>query len=420
MKLKIRANVFSPYGFDELLLLILLFLIINPVSYSRISPFILIGLSIVWLLFANIVSPQSFSRSVTNKLFVATMVYPFLLLLYSLRSNVLFEMKSFMECVIIFIFLYCINRKNHNTIEKVQKFVFFYLIVIAAYTSCQLLSNPLISRMMAGSADKYGNFLTGGYNTVYGIMLLSLAVLGVIRQSKAKYKFLPIFVLFSIFILLSQYTTAFLLLLLGVIMIVFEKNKKLRNFLLLFLIASIIFVILFPEIVSRYILSLAHLFPSEAFQRYRMEQLAEMTINFNNGNYDSATMEGTVSRVDLYRVTMNTIGNNFFLGAGNADRALIGGHATFLDVIAKFGIICGGAYVFTKLYLIRKISQMIPYIYSGYYRMIGIIYVVLSLLNTTDDMMISTIIFVIIPFFFLLNDFKKDSSDRIISKEIIS
>ena len=44
-----------------------------------------------------------------------------------------------------------------------------------------------------------------------------------------------------------------------------------------------------------------------------------------------------------------TIGNNFFFGVGNADRTLIGSHATFLDVIAKFGIFCGGAYVFATV-----------------------------------------------------------------------
>lgn len=409
MSLKLKLNLFRTLGQDEIFLLILLFLIINPISYSRISPFILIGLSVIWLLAAITVSQHSMSKSLTNKMFAVTCIYPILLLLYSVRADVLFEKKSFMDCIIILIFLYNINRRSIKLIEKQMKFMMLYLILIALYTIYQLILNPRVSRLMAGSAATYGNFLTGGYNTVYGVMLLSLALLGVITKTKAKSKYLPILVVFVVFIILSQYTTAFLLLMIGFIMIIFNKKKAWRIIFMFLAGACIIFVIIFPEIVSGYISYLAHLFPTGTFQRYRIQQLAELIVNFSNGNYGSTTTEGTIIRVDLYREMGKTIGNNFFFGVGNADRTLIGSHATFLDVIAKFGIFCGGAYVFARLYLLRKISMMIPGIYSRYYKVIGAIYMALSLLNTTDDMMISTVIFVAIPFIFLLNDKSENS-----------
>lgn len=411
MSLKLKLNLFRTLGQDEIFLFILLFLIINPISYSRINPFILVVLSVIWLLAANIVSRHSMSKSLTNKMFVVTCIYPIFLLLYSVRADVLFEKKSAMDCIIILFFLYSINRRNTRSIEKQMKCIMLYLTLISVYTIYQLTLNPLVSRLMAGSAAIYGNFLTGGYNTVYGVMLLSLALIGVITKTKVKSKYLPVLVIFVVFILLSQYTTAFLLLTIGTVMIIFNKKRAWRIIFLIFVSACITFVVIFPEIVSGYISYLAHLFPSGTFQRYRIQQLAELIVNFSNGNYGSTTTEGTIIRVDLYREIGKTIGDNFFFGVGNADRTLVGNHATFLDVIAKYGIFCGGTYVFARLYLIKKISTMIPDTYQGYYKIIGVIYIVLSLLNTTDDMMISTMIFVTIPYIFLLN-----STDQSYSK----
>lgn len=386
-------------GLDEKIFLLLLFLIINPISYARINPAIISAVSIAWVVFSYCSVPKTFSGCMESPMFVLAAIYPISLFLYSFRSDVVFEKRSVVDCVIILSMLFYLRKNGRNTIKSKLRFVLLYLMLIASYSIVALMHNPMVSRMMAGHRE-YGNLLIGGYNTVYGLVLFSLAILG-IAISKKKYR--VGYFLFVVFILMSQYAMALGLLATGTILVIFEKNKKVSNIFGLCIILLIMLILLFPQEFAAGIVSVSDCFPEGTFQKYRIRQLGEIISGFiEQGIIVSKTTEGTVSRIDLYRITFETISNNLMWGAGNTSRQLVGGHATFLDAIAQYGLLCGSVLVITRICLFAKIMKLIPCQYRYCYRIVALLYFALGFLNTINDMMISMIVYLAIPYLFII------------------
>lgn len=401
MVLKMKIPFLNSLGVDEVIVYILLFLVINPISYARISPVVVMIATLIWFLSAYNASPGNMGKCITSPLFINICIYPILLVIYSIRSDIRFEKKSIADCVIVLMMLYYMGKNK----EKLHKFIVGYLVIISGYSIIVLLRNPMISRIMAGESAKYGNFLTGGYNTVYGLVFLSVAILGLIVNDKYRnHRNSLIFMLFATFIVLSQYVTALILLVLGSVLIFCGRNRFWKTFFVMCFVIGITLLILFPDFIVSLLFSISKWFPEGTFQRYRIQQLGELIVNFRQGIVSSTTTEGSVVRVDLYKITFDTIKSNFLWGVGNVSKKLTGGHATFLDVIAEYGVICGGVFIFTRVCLFFQILKFVPEQYKYCYRIIGFLFILLSIINTTNDMGISVIIYLEIPYLFLVSN----------------
>ena len=211
--------------------------------------------------------------------------------------------------------------------------------------------------------------------------------------------------LFAVFILMSQYVTASILLAIGSVFVVLKNNSMLRNVFLICVCACLLLVLYYPQGIVDGLFAVSDWFPQNTFQNSRMRQLGEVVSGtISQGVIASKTAAGSIHRIDLYRITLDTIRENPMWGAGNMSIQSIGGHATFLDMIAKYGVICGGVYFFTKIFCLFKIIRAIPAQYRYYYRIVGILYISLGFLNAINDMMISMIVFLAIPYLFIIED----------------
>ena len=78
---------------------------------------------------------------------------------------------------------------------------------------------------------------------------------------------------------------------------------------------------------------------------------------------------------------------------------LIGGHSTFIDRLGQYGILGGGVYIVTRIYILLKVCKTLPEEGRYIYGVSVVIYAILSILNTTNRNSLLMMMIVIIPFF---------------------
>lgn len=392
------------FGFDEILFFLLLFLIINPISYDRINSVIISSVAVAWVFFAYFSAPKILTWCMRNKLFLVSAIYPMILFLYSFRTDVTFEKRSFIDCLIILSMLFYLRKKNVTAIRRQCKFILAYLIAISFHSIFVLKDDPTISRRMAGFAKEYGDFLTGGFDTVYGIMFLALVILGISLERK-KWKYLLIYILFLLFILMAQYAIAIIFLGFGSLLIFLWKNKACRRMFGICMGGLLCLVLLYPQGIVSALVFVSDLIPDGNLQKYRVLQLSVSIDGFiRYGMVNLGTITGWDNRLDTYRISFDTIMKYPLWGAGNVSRELIGHHSAFLDAIASYGVLLGGIFFFVKVFCLVKVLRLVPDSYKYCYCIIAMMYVALGFFNPLNYAMLSMVVYLAVPYLFIAED----------------
>ena len=331
---------FCSVQLDSVLFYLLVFLVINPISYARISSlFIFLGF-LFWLIFAYAKNTSKIRKIIGNPVFLTSCIFPITLIFFSWRADVIFEKRCILDSMIVMLMLFYFHS-DRNSIHIKSSFILGYLFIIAIYSSYMLLQDPMISRLMAGEADVYGNSLTGGYNTVYGVMIFTLGLLGVaLRKEKGSTKYYLFAFCFFIFVLLSKYVIALVMLIIGGVAVLSEHSRFLR--ITIFVMAFLIlFTFLFyPFFLQSISFAISDLFPQGDFEGNRWHQIGDLIIQFRTGNFTSNTSLSPVTRIDLYKQTFDAFVSNPFWGVGNTGTAMYnaGEHATVLDNLLSMGL----------------------------------------------------------------------------------
>ena len=400
----------------EIFAIVFLFLVYNPVSYARINPLVVMSAGIMWLFSAFKTNPKAVARSVNDKIFIVSLLFPLILLVLSLRSDVQFEKRCLMEPIFVLFFLFYVKAENRKAMIIITDFLIGYIIIISLNTIFMLGIDPDISRMMAGSSRTYGNFITGGYGTVYLLVLLTTALFSFYLDNKhckwriltvQNSKILIICLLFTVFIIRSRYTTAILILVFGMTAEFIGHKKERRLVFGIIMGGGVLFLLFQTNALSPLLMNLSMWFP-EGISRNRIHQLADVILNLSNGIVSSKASFGSLQRVDLYLLSFNTIRENWVLGVGNLDILLYGGHMTFLDAMAKYGIFFGGIYISTRVYVLYAIATKFLTKYRVLYKILIFLFIILSFLNITDDLMILSTMFILIPFLCYLRETEKN------------
>lgn len=355
--------------------------------------------ALVWGIAAFVSDRKGFEHVLGDRLLWINLCYPVILFLSVTIVNGFFIKHSILLPIMIFYFLYYYQKK-FKTIECRLGLgaSIAYLLLIHIYTLFMLKQDPNISRLLASSAygARYGNVWTGGYGHTYVTMLICIIVFAMILRCKnVAWRFIMIFVeAFSVlFLMKAGYTMALLFAAGGILLVIlFEIGSKRKG-------AAVILmgVILLPGIllVAGKGLNLLATIITNVYAQKRLQEVANL-LQFNgiksNGDL--------VGRFGLYKLSAETFIKSPLVGVGNGTlyrKALYGGHSTFLDNLACFGLLGGGTYIGLILYnlgnLCGRIEKDSRYIYISAFAA----YILLSVVNVSDVVAIYAAVFLLIP-----------------------
>lgn len=308
-----------------------------------------------------------------------------------------------------FLFLYAFmgyfysTQARKKTIHTILFFVAISFIVTSFTTSFTLLENIDASRLMTSSSTspEITEYLesrnVAAYDFVYGVVVLIPILIMCFRYLKksSKKSFLMISIVtvlaFTV-IVLSNFTTAYFLLLLAITLALLTNNK--RPF------VSMLILGIFLLMVSPFLLDLLNLFlitMKNMIPSMRTQIKLEGIISIINGNIDYGSV---TSRSGLLRNSIESFLSApiFGVGAYYSNREVIGIHAQFIDDLGRFGIV-GAIPIFTFMFLIlKKVFMRIQdrkiknaYLYSAF------IFFLLGFMNPTQAYGISFSVFFMLP-----------------------
>ncbi len=293
------------------------------------------------------------------------------------------QLIYFVTIVGIF-FYYIRERKKDNNNRLIILLLVWALDVLLSslHTIIRLIENPYVSRLLTAGKDVPNPEAIISYSIVYGLVLLAPFLCAQIfrteQYQRLAWSVIAAFVF--VFILLTQFTTAVLLYVLGMMLVVVSKLLRTKNG--FWWVAGIIALGMILLYSLKGIVKL-YIFPASINSRLNM-----IYDFFVAGKVDDET--DLVLRLEVYAQSLKAIVFNGFLGDFLLHNAPTGQHSEILDAIGGYGIVYFAilVYFFVKMYDFYKgnISKENFRIYQ----MTLIIFIIMSLINTTlwSEMMI--------------------------------
>ena len=242
---------------------------------------------------------------------------------------------AFFSVAVVYAFGVVYNSKNLKMLKFIWV-VFLVSITITVVLSVRvLIENPGASRVLASSAfERYGASEyrkqgLGGFGLTYSLVFFIPLLIYWINHAKKKAFAIALLILTSINILLSGYTTAFLLIVLALCLYIFFKlNSYQKTFLVIFLVFFVIFQKYF---LPDFLYYLSELFGSK--------QMAEHLVEIADILAGEASLFD-LGRVDLLEKSWEMfLTNPLFGGKFVSENFEIGGHSTFMDILGTNGLL---------------------------------------------------------------------------------
>ena len=235
--------------------------------------------------------------------------------------------------------------------EKAFKAVRFSIVITVITTIIGCIRNPMAARILATietSQDErnisFGWQNIGGYGFVYTVVLLYPLLIYAYKQNRLKWFFFyPLAVSTFALVILSEYATALLLLIISSMFIFISKKLSLRG-MIVFGAFAVVFILLFQGVINNLLRSLADIVDSEI--------LSERLITLAGGK--TALEKSDNERIWLYRYSFNTFLSSPLFGTMFGKYGRIGGHSSILDTLAKYGLVGLAVlyFMYRKIYIV--------------------------------------------------------------------
>lgn len=270
-------------------------------------------------------------------------------------------------------------RKKEYKIKKYFCIVIFLAFLATAIASIiGLQQYPDASRYLALAESyddafiRYSFMNIGGYNFVYGAVLLYPVAIYAYKERKiGLWLFIIIFVIELLLLLNAGYTTALILFMISSVFLFFRRNLSVKNVIFIIII-SIILIAVFSDLLSQGLNALADIIENNDISE-RLRSLA--------GGREGIEQSDD-NRIYWYRLSLNVFLESPLFGR-MFGKLYVGGHSFILDSLAEYGIV--GLSVLIYLYVtIYKLFYK-PYSKSsgfGYILWAFLQPIVLSTVNT--------------------------------------
>ncbi len=289
------------------------------------------------------------------------------------RQDVM-QMVYFVTIAVIF-FYYIGERKKDNN-KRITILLLAWAVDI--FLSCirsidRLIDYPLLSRHLATGIYIYNSEGVISFSVVYGLVLLAPFLCAQIfrTQKKERLAWISATVFTFAMVVLTQFTIAILLYLLGTLIFVVYKMLRMKNgfwWILGIIVAGMIGLYSLGAIVS------LNIFPSTI--NMRIKGLYEFLVK-GSASGDAAL------RLQVYLQSFKAVVFNGFLGNVILNNVASGGHSEILDAIGDYGIVYFACFVYFFVKMYRFYKQHISKENMTLYNMTLALFIVVSLINTS-------------------------------------
>ncbi len=264
------------------------------------------------------------------------------------------------------------------------------LLITAVTTIIGVIQYPNAARTLATVSSQDPEAILfdwhniGGFGFVYSLVLLyPILILAYKRRKISFIRTIAITILIFAVAVFTEYTTAFLMLIITSFLFFTKKEFSLQGVILL-VIAEVLIVILFNEVISSLLTMLGNAVNSETISE-RLTALA--------GGTDGLEASDD-NRISLYRTSIQTFFRHPLLGTFLTGGGGIGGHSFLLDTLAQYGLL--GAFVLFFSY--RKIYLVF---YQIYHQESGFGYVLWAFMQTLLLSCVNTGMWLIVLAFYM-------------------
>ena len=375
----------------------------------------------IWVIIASFNDKSYFMKIIKD-------TYPMLFFLMINISIDLISRDTITEYLYDFILLemlYCIYlyyEKEHYSFKKLFLYIFIFEFFIVSYSSISLLKeNPYFIRDIGSGivdiVDQYRGKIYGNFTYLYGLTFYSVYIFFILRNLKFRKKYLVVISLITaLFLLISaNFFIASLTAILSSLFfwITYQNNK----FSLLKAFIFIVVLFFFKTLVAEFFLYLSERQESNTLIAEKYGDIAGFL------NQDGSSMQ-TDFRILLYTGSLGVFFEHPFTGVYSLDVAtnyLIGGHSSFLDALARFGLFRFLPFLFFLYTASRKIYYNADE-KCRYATIVGFsIFLLLQILNPIYSITVWFFLFILIPFsndvFIKADEENKDDNSKYIEKK---
>lgn len=303
--------------------------------------------------------------------------------------------------------LYLIKSGDKKSLRRMAFIIILSLLLTSVTTIIGNNNFPHASRMIAASLSTddsalyafYMSLNIGSFAFVYTLVLIIPYLIFLFRNKCVnRLLVLPSFLIIVVAIFVSEFATAFLFLLITIILLfVFPKSLDKKHFTRMVILAIIV-LITSDLFLSPFLNRLSKVVDNEVLS-IRLQHLSDFS-----SNDDEYEMYGDIeARSDLYLKSIDAFRKSPLWGGSRK----VGGHSFVFDNMGRFGIIgiLGMIIMFKSVYN----CFVVPYKkrrWYGHCLFTFIIAILLSVLNPKDNLIVLTF-FMPIFFFVLSNDEKR-------------
>ena len=271
-------------------------------------------------------------------------------------------------------------------------------IIASVYSAIRLINDPTLSRMLSTGSYHSTSAASAArgivsFGVIYGLTLVLIVLFSLIINKKGKMLFnIILFALFTLVLFLAQFTIAILLVGVGVLCVFVINNKNgTVNMQTRFFVLAIVGICL--VFISPFLMQI--IVESEIFGYEVNARLEEIMTFFSGGS-----LEGTdlLVRFMQYFTSLGALVSSFGLGKMVVTSLEVGGHSQWFDGLGNYGIFYI-IYLVAVISFARYVTQTMPDKGSSQlYKLIFLIYIIMSIPNTSTWAPITLSLFVIVPF----------------------
>ena len=306
-----------------------------------------------------------------------------------------FLLNGFITWIPCIIAVLCYSQINPKSQKMLVQFALVAMVFTSLTTIVGLRIYPSASRELASASEDlrtiYMNLNIGGFEFIYALVLSIPVVFWMINKTRGFVKILNIGILFSFLycIYLSAYTTALLISIIILILLIYDTYSRLRSILI---IGTIFFLIMAG---SGALSSIFMWMSSIVDSAYVSDRLLQIGLVLQGQAIEQIDTETSNERLLLMKNAWEAFlssplwGHNVFSWHKNA----LSGHSLGLDILSSSGVL--GLVFFISLFykIYKKIfnSRFRKLIFHT--RIIWIGFIILSFINPTTFPIIYLVIF---------------------------
>lgn len=271
-------------------------------------------------------------------------------------------------------------------------------VICCGYSIYRLMREPDLSRLLStgsyhGTAEAVSARGIASFGVIYGLVLTTLVFFFLAIQNK-KHRLLNLCLvaLFVTLLIFAQFLIAIILVVLGMIWIFFvntpHEGKKKLVLLISFVLLAGIGIFGLPFLLQ-------FLIDRNIFRYEITARLEELLLLFKGGNLVGTDI---ASRFVQYSMSLTAFTSSYGLGKIAIDAVNVGYHSGWLDGLGNYGLLFV-LYIVAFFMFRRFVLERLPNKKSQrLFRMLFVVYVVMSLTNTSAWAPITLSLCVIVPF----------------------